>query len=84
MNAVGRTADGTGIMFLNEAALGKEHTLLMDDYRLTAPPSGRDCIIARGQTEPGRTIIKCIKPDTHWYVFVYVFLYLDFHIRPQG
>ena len=42
----------TGIMFLVEAALGKEHTITKDDWRLKAPPKGHDCIVARGRTEP--------------------------------
>ena len=46
--------DGTGIMFLNEAALGKEHHITMDDHTLTAPPPGFDSVIAKGRTEPGR------------------------------
>lgn len=52
-HAVRRTAKNIGIMFLNEAALGKEHTITMDDWRLTAPPPAHDCIVARGRTEPG-------------------------------
>lgn len=40
-------------MFLNEVALGKEHTITNDDWRLTKAPAGCDCIVARGRTEPG-------------------------------
>ncbi len=50
---VRRTADNIGIMFLNEAALGKEHHITMDDWTLTAPPKGFDSIVAKGTTEPG-------------------------------
>eukprot|EP00803_Ostreobium_quekettii_P003819 evm.model.scf_1223.2 EVM.evm.TU.scf_1223.2 scf_1223:21871-26792(+) len=42
----------TGIMFLAEAALGKEHHIVKDDWTLTKPPSGYDCIIAKGRREP--------------------------------
>ena len=49
-----RCAGNTGIMFLNEVALGKEHHIIMDDWTLKAAPSGYDCIIAKGWTEPGR------------------------------
>ena len=40
-------------MFLNEVALGQEHHILNDDSSLVAPPKGKDCIIAKGTTEPG-------------------------------
>ena len=39
-------------MFLAEGALGKEHSITVDDSRLVAPPKGFDSIIARGNTEP--------------------------------
>lgn len=42
----------TGVMFLAEAALGREHTITRDDSSLKAPPKGYDCIVARGHTEP--------------------------------
>ena len=42
----------TGVMFLAEAALGKEHSITKDDSRLKAPPKGFDSIVARGRTEP--------------------------------
>ena len=45
-------AGKTGIMFLVEAALGREHTITRDNWRLKAPPKGYDCIVARGRTEP--------------------------------
>ena len=47
------TADGTGIMFLNEAVLGKEHHITMGNGGLKAPPKGFDSIIAKGRKEPG-------------------------------
>lgn len=53
VSAVRCAADGTGIMFLNEAALGKEHHITMDNHTLTSPPSGYDSIIAKGRVEPG-------------------------------
>ena len=46
--------NGTGIMFLAEVALGKEHHIGRDDWTITKPPSGYDCIIAKGRTEPGK------------------------------
>lgn len=42
----------TGVMFLAEAALGREHTLLSDNSSLKAAPKGYDSIVARGHTEP--------------------------------
>lgn len=48
---VGR-AGRTGIMFLCEAALGKEHYITRDNWRLKAPPKGYHSIIACGQAEP--------------------------------
>ena len=42
----------TGIMFLTEAALGKEHTITRDNSSLKSAPKGYDCVVARGQTEP--------------------------------
>jgi poly [ADP-ribose] polymerase len=50
-----RTAGGTGIMFLAEVALGKEHSITMDNWTLTEPPKGSDSIVARGRTEPDPT-----------------------------
>lgn len=46
------TSKNTGIMFLNEVALGKEHTITQDDSSLRKAPKGFDCVIARGQVEP--------------------------------
>ena len=40
-------------MFLNEAALGKQHIITTDDWTLTQPPTGHDSILAKGRTEPG-------------------------------
>src|SRR5213594_4352996 len=42
----------TGVMFLTEAALGREHTITRDDSSLKAAPRGCDCVVARGRTEP--------------------------------
>ncbi|XP_036386135.1 protein mono-ADP-ribosyltransferase PARP3 [Megalops cyprinoides] len=42
----------TGVMFLNEVALGKECTITEDDSSLTKPPEGYDCVVARGRMEP--------------------------------
>lgn len=40
------------IMFLVEAALGNEHTILQDDWTLKKPPAGFDSVVARGTVEP--------------------------------
>jgi len=45
-------SSNTGVMFLAEAALGREHTITRDDSSLKAAPKGCDCIVARGHTEP--------------------------------
>lgn len=45
-------AGKTGVMFLAEAALGREHTITRDDPSLRAAPKGCHCVVARGQTEP--------------------------------
>jgi poly [ADP-ribose] polymerase len=42
----------TGVMFLAEAALGREHTITRDDSSLKVAPKGYDCVVARGHTEP--------------------------------
>lgn len=49
-----RCAGNTGIMFLNEVALGKEHHITMDDSSLVAPPKGFESVVAKGRTEPGK------------------------------
>ena len=51
-------------MFLNEVVLGNEHHILADDWTLTKPPSGYDCIIAKGWTEPGEFALFT-KPGAH-------------------
>eukprot|EP01125_Pyxidicula_operculata_P017719 TRINITY_DN623_c0_g1_i1.p1 TRINITY_DN623_c0_g1~~TRINITY_DN623_c0_g1_i1.p1 ORF type:complete len:610 (+),score=201.99 TRINITY_DN623_c0_g1_i1:62-1891(+) len=45
-------AGDTGIMFLNEVALGKEWHIDQDDSSLTKAPNGYDSIVAKGWTEP--------------------------------
>ncbi|CAM9601764.1 unnamed protein product [Ascophyllum nodosum] len=47
-----RSSNNVGVMFLCEAALGKEHSITIDNYQLTSPPQGFDSIIARGVQEP--------------------------------
>lgn len=49
-----RTSKNTGIMFLNEVALGEEHTITQDNCSLKKPPTGFHSVVARGQVEPGR------------------------------
>ncbi|XP_051563518.1 protein mono-ADP-ribosyltransferase PARP3-like isoform X2 [Myxocyprinus asiaticus] len=47
-----RPSNNIGIMFLNEVALGKEHTITLDDSSLRKAPAGYDSVVARGQQEP--------------------------------
>lgn len=42
----------TGIMFLCEAALGREKHIVSDDASLRCAPDGYDSVVALGQTEP--------------------------------
>ncbi|XP_065660211.1 protein mono-ADP-ribosyltransferase PARP3 isoform X2 [Hydra vulgaris] len=49
---VGTARDGTGIMFLNEVAIGKQHIITQDDSSLKAPPKGYDSVLAKGRQEP--------------------------------
>jgi len=46
---------GEGMMFLCEAALGKEHHIQRDDSSLRQPPKGFDSIVAKGRVEPEPT-----------------------------
>ena len=48
-------------MFLNEVALGNEHTITRDDSSLVKAPSGYDSVVARGSTEPGKYLLLYIK-----------------------
>lgn len=47
-----RWAGRNGVLFLAEAALGKEHSITKDNSRLTKAPAGFHSIVARGRTEP--------------------------------
>uniref|UniRef100_A0A3Q1IU60 Poly [ADP-ribose] polymerase n=1 Tax=Anabas testudineus TaxID=64144 RepID=A0A3Q1IU60_ANATE len=47
-----RPSKNTGVMFLNEVALGKEYTITKDDSSLTKAPAGYDSVVARGCMEP--------------------------------
>ena len=47
------TSKNTGVMFLNEVALGKEFTITKDDGSLRKAPDGYDSVVARGHVEPG-------------------------------
>ena len=49
---VGFSNDGTGIMFLNEVALGKQHVITSDDHTLKKAPHGFDSVLAKGYQEP--------------------------------
>lgn len=48
-----RTSKNTGVMFLSEVALGKEHTITKDNSSLKKAPAGFDSVVARGSVEPG-------------------------------
>ena len=50
MGPVGKT----GIMFLNEVALGKEFLINNCNGSLRKAPTGYDSIVALGQKEPGK------------------------------
>lgn len=58
-----RTSKNTGVMFLNEVALGKEYTITQDDPSLREAPEGYDSVVARGIVEPG-TILP------HFYLYI--------------
>ncbi|XP_077384783.1 protein mono-ADP-ribosyltransferase PARP3 [Festucalex cinctus] len=47
-----RTSKNTGVMFLSEVALGREHTITRDNCSLKKAPAGFDSVVARGQVEP--------------------------------
>lgn len=46
------TSKNTGVMFLNEVALGKENHITKDNCSLKQAPKGYDSVVARGQVEP--------------------------------
>ena len=56
-------AGRTGIMFLNEVALGKEYHITKDDPSLRKAPAGYDSVVAQGQTEPDPSKDIKIKGD---------------------
>mmetsp|Transcript_13919 Transcript_13919/g.21067 ORF Transcript_13919/g.21067 Transcript_13919/m.21067 type:complete len:489 (+) Transcript_13919:21-1487(+) len=58
-------ANGSACMFLAEGALGKEHSITMDDHRLVKAPKGYDSIVARGHTEPDPKKDTTIELDGH-------------------
>ena len=62
-------------MFLNEVALGKEHGITKDDWRLTKAPAGFDSIVARGRTEPGNELIIVEWRQSNFLkIFFYLFI----------
>ncbi|XP_061788260.2 protein mono-ADP-ribosyltransferase PARP3 isoform X1 [Nerophis lumbriciformis] len=46
------TSKNTGVMFLSEVALGREHAITKDNSSLRRAPAGYDSVVARGQVEP--------------------------------
>ena len=69
LSPVGTSSNGTGIMFLNEVALGEEHHIIRGDGSLTTAPSGYHSIVAKGQTEPG--VLFCTNEDISYSCFLY-------------
>jgi len=59
---------GTGVMFLGEAVLGKEHHIDTDDPSLRAAPPGYDSIIAQGRMEPDPAGDEEVEFDGHTVV----------------
>ena len=53
LHIVNPSRDGTGIMFLNEVAIGKQHVITRDDSSLKVAPKGFDSVLAKGRVEPG-------------------------------
>jgi len=58
-----RTIGDTGILFLSEVVLGKQHSITEDDSSFTKAPHGHDSVIARGRTEPDPKKDKTIHID---------------------
>jgi len=58
-----RCSGDTGIMFLSEVVIGKQHSIVEDDTSLVQAPNGYDSIIARGHTEPDPDEDTVIKID---------------------
>ncbi len=61
----GQTNDGTGIMFLNEVALGNPKQIFNDNSSLVAAPSGFDSVLAKGYWEPDEKQDKKVKLGTN-------------------
>ena len=57
----GRTGNNTGIMFLNEVALGKPKEIFQGDSSITAAPPGFDSVWAKGTQEPDESQDKKLK-----------------------
>lgn len=66
-----RTSKNTGVMFLCEVALGKEHTITRDNHTLKKAPAGFDSVVARGSVEPGPIFL-------HVGIFFFLFLHKMF------
>lgn len=57
-------------MFLNEVMLGKEHHVDTNQSHLRAAPKGYDCVIAQGNTEPGKAVHFLYSKGGRLYRFV--------------
>ena len=57
----GRTSNNTGIMFLNEVALGNPKEIFQDNSSLRAAPPGFDSVWAKGTQEPDESQDKKLK-----------------------
>mmetsp|Transcript_12215 Transcript_12215/g.29930 ORF Transcript_12215/g.29930 Transcript_12215/m.29930 type:complete len:269 (+) Transcript_12215:1-807(+) len=58
-----RRKGNLGVMFLAEAALGKEHHIAKDDPSLKQAPPPFDCVVAKGRQEPPTTMDATLKLD---------------------
>jgi len=59
------TAKKTGVMFIDEVALGKSYEIEVDDSSLTKAPKGYDSVLAQGWTEPEPKLDLEIELDGH-------------------
>mmetsp|Transcript_55329 Transcript_55329/g.83735 ORF Transcript_55329/g.83735 Transcript_55329/m.83735 type:complete len:918 (-) Transcript_55329:210-2963(-) len=61
-----QSAQGTTIMFLVEAVLGKSHEILSDDPSLVRAPDGYESVLAKGRRQPSSSVEMTIdgKPVT--------------------
>lgn len=68
----------TGVMFLSEVALGKEYTITKDNCSLNKAPAGYDCVVARGNVEPG-TVPPQFYSHSNIFALAFKFKMHDFY-----